>query len=150
MANKTKKRVKLVENIANILKNPEIYDTINWKRLNESGIKQFMYSYIVREVANQYLIEKKCKPLKAEKEARNIVLWEGNKQTTISNISFMGTGNRPDFVIDFPGTSIAIEIKKGSNGQTIREGLGQSISVSKHFDFVICLLIVPSKDKEIL
>ena len=150
MANKTAKRTSLIKNIAKSIMDPGIYGTINYMNMSESSIKQFMYSYLLKEVTYQYLKEKRCKPERAEKKAKEIVMWEGNKNTTVNNISFMGTGNRPDFVVDFPGTSIAIEVKKGKNGVAIREGFGQSQIYTTKFDFCIYLFIDTSKTKKIV
>ena len=149
MANKTVKRVSLVKSIAKSIMDPTIYGTINYMKMNENSIKQFMYSYLLKEITYQYLKEKKCKPSRAEKKAKEIVMWEGNVNTTINNIKFMGTGNRPDFVIDFPGTSIAVEVKKGKNGAAIREGFGQATIYSTRYDFTVYLFIDITKDKRI-
>jgi hypothetical protein len=150
MASKTSKRTKLIKSIAKSIMDPNIYGTINYMNMNENSIKQFMYSYLVKEVIVQYKKEKKCKTEYAEKKAKEIVMWEGNMNTTINNISFMGTGNRPDFVVNFPSTSIAIEVKKGKNGAAIREGFGQSTIYTTKFDFAIYLFIDISKTKKIV
>lgn len=44
---------------------------------------------------------------------------------------------------------IAIEIKCGSNGSSIREGLGQSLCYSNCYDYVVYLFIDTSSDKHI-
>ena len=148
-ASKTSKRTNLVKSFAKAIMDPNIYGTINYMNMSESAIKQFMYSFLLEEVNKQYLREKKCKPERALKKAKEILMWEGNMNTTVNNIRFMGTGNRPDFVIDFPGTSIAVEVKKGKNGAAIREGFGQATIYTTKYDFAVYLFIDTSKTKKI-
>lgn len=74
-------------------------------------------------------------------------MWEGDKQTSISNFNFMGVQHRPDFEIRIRDTVIAIEVKRGETGQAIRDGLGQALVYSQKYDFVIYLFIDKSKGK---
>jgi len=45
---------------------------------------------------------------------------------------------------------IAIEIKRGSDGKSIRDGVGQAMFYSQHFNFVVLLHVDTGKQKEIL
>ena len=86
----------------------------------------------------------------AKEKARTMIKWEGNVKTTVKNIHFMGTANRPDMTVDFDGVSIAIEFKKGDRGSALREGFGQSIIYSTAYDFVIYMFIDTSDEGKIL
>ena len=59
---------------------------------------------------------------------------------------FMGANHRPDMAIN-NHISVAIEVKRGDNGASIREGIGQSIVYSTKYDFVVYLFIDINKNK---
>ena len=61
---------------------------------------------------------------------------------------FMGANHRPDMAIN-DHISVAIEVKRGFNGASIREGIGQSMVYSTYYDFVVYLFIDTNKDKSI-
>jgi hypothetical protein len=86
---------------------------------------------------------------KARKKIQKSLKWEGNVNTTVNNILFMGTQNRPDMLLDIDNMSIAIEFKRGDKGSDLRGGIGQSMIYATHFDFVVYLFIDTSKDKRI-
>ena len=150
MARKSVRRTSIIKSFAKAIMDPDIYGTLNYERMTENSIKQYMYQYIVREFEKQYCKDKKCKENTAKKKAKECILWEGNKNTTVNNFKLFGGGNRPDFIIDYPGFSIAIEVKKGDSTKTVREGIGQSMTYSAKFDFVICLIVDTSKEKVIV
>jgi len=150
MANKSRRRVKMVRAIEKSIMHPDIYGTINYRRMNEAQIKQYMHRYLLDCVSSLYKDDKKCNEDTSIKFAKSAVLWEGNVKTTINNLIFMGTQHRPDMVVEFPKYRIGIEVKKGNAGGVVREGIGQSIVYSTVFDFVICLVVDTSNDKKIL
>jgi hypothetical protein len=86
----------------------------------------------------------------AKEKARTMIKWEGNVNTTVKQIQFMGTQNRPDMTIQSEGVTIAIEFKKGDRGSSLREGFGQSIVYSTAYDFVIYMFIDVSEDGRIV
>jgi len=139
MKKKTMKRVHFLQSVMKTLKSSDIYDVIDYKSKGEGEIKTFMYPYLIKELTNYYGNEKK---------AKTNLLWEGNKKTTVKNITFFGVQHRPDMVIN-GDMNIAIEIKKGDTGSSIREGIGQGMVYSNVFDFVLYLFIDTSKDKKI-
>ena len=75
--------------------------------------------------------------------------WEGDVNTTVNHILFMGTRNRPDMVVEMNGIKIAIEFKKGKTGADLRAGIGQSLIYATHYDFVLYLFVDISDDKKI-
>jgi hypothetical protein len=79
-----------------------------------------------------------------------MIKWEGNVKTTVRNIQFMGTANRPDMTLDISGVTIAIEFKKGNRGSALREGFGQSLIYSTVYDFVIYMFIDTSDESKIV
>jgi len=110
-----------------------------------------MYPYLIREIAKLYEDIYKYKPDTCSEKAKKNLLWEGNKKTTVKNISLFGTWHRPDMVLEFDkNTRIAIEIKRGDDGKSLREGIGQTIVYSQYYDFTILLFVDIGRDKEIL
>ncbi len=150
MKYKSVSRGKLLDSIVSALKSPDVYGTINYKKMNESRIKQFIYPYLLDKLTYLYESSSKVSRDTARKKAKESLLWEGNINTTISNNLFMGTSHRPDMVIEFNGIKIAIEVKRGKDGTNIREGIGQTLVYSNIFDFTVCLFIDTTKDKRIL
>jgi hypothetical protein len=83
------------------------------------------------------------------KRATNSLLWEGDINTTVNNILFMGVQHRPDFVVQIEGIRIAVEVKRGESGSAVREAIGQCLVYSSQFDFACCVLVDTSNDKKI-
>jgi len=150
MKSKSVNRNNLLDSIVKTLKSPDIYKTINYRKQSESKIKQYIYPYLLNTISKLYESSHGTTPEHAMKRAKEILLWEGNVNTTISNNKFMGTHHRPDLIVEFDDLRIAIEIKRGDDGSTIRESIGQSLVYSNMFDFTIVLFIDTSKDKRIV
>lgn len=150
LASKSKKRIDLLDAIQTGITTREVFETIDYKSQSEDKIKQFIYPHLLDQLA-EYVMEKKGfgRGLAKEK-ARSMIKWEGNVNTTVHNIQFMGTANRPDMTVDYDGVKIAIEFKRGSSGSGLREGFGQSIIYSTAYDFVIYMFIDTSLDGKIL
>lgn len=150
LASKSKNRISILEMIQDGISTHEIFETIDYKNQSEDKIKQFIYPNLLNKVT-EYVMEKKgfSRGLAREK-AKTMIKWEGNKQTTVKNIQFMGTSNRPDMSLDIGGVKVAVEFKKGNRGTGLREGFGQSLIYSTVFDFVIYTFIDTSDDRKIL
>ena len=146
---KSKKRLELLESIVNSLKQDDIYNVIDYKNQREDRVKQFIYPYLLNDLKRYYINTRNIKEETAYRNAKKHLLWEGNKQTTVNNMMFFGVQHRPDMVIN-DDLNIAIEVKKGNIGSSIREGIGQSLVYSTLYDFVVYLFIDTSKDKRIL
>lgn len=148
MCKKSARRKEILDSIIGVISNKEIYDTIDYKNRGEDFIKQFMYAPLVNGLAEMY--EKTVSKKTAIEKAKASLVWEANKQTTLHNMVMFGTQHRPDMEIAIDGVNIAIEVKKGENGNDVRSGLGQCMVYQSKYDFVIFLLIDTSSDKRIL
>jgi hypothetical protein len=144
---KTKKRNDFIKLISDTLTDKEIFDTIDYNRKNEDAIKQFMYQPLVNSLKTLY---EKNNNKDAKNKAKASIIWEANKQSTLHNMILFGTQHRPDMEVIYNGLKIAIEIKKGNNGSDIRQGIGQCITYSIKYDFVIFIMIDTTDDKKIL
>ena len=147
--NKSKKRIDFLDRILSALKHDDIYGTIKYRDLSEARIKEFIYPHLIRELKRYYMDTNNINEDRSYKKAKKNLLWEGNVNTTVNNITFLGVQHRPDMIID-SDLNIAIEIKKGEKGSGIREGIGQSLVYSTIYDFTIYLFIDISKDKKIM
>lgn len=138
---KSGKRIKLIDYISETLANDEIYGTIAYKTKPEDQIKQFAYPYILNDI-RKYLSENtNLNESRIQADAKKMLKWEGNVNTTVSHVKLFGTKHRPDMVLEIYGLKVAIEFKKGKNGSSIRESFGQCMIYSQHYDFVINCII---------
>lgn len=150
-AKKTQKRIQIIDEIMAALSSEEVYGVLDSKNSSEDKIKTYLHQILRKHLTKIYQGIFGQQIELAEKHAIKALLWEGDKNTTINHVHFLGTQHRPDFVIHIDDTSIAVEIKIGENGQSIREGLGQSlVYVSAAFDFVCYLFVDSSKDQKII
>lgn len=149
LASKSKKRLDLLGAIQDGITTRDVFETIDYKSQSEDKIKQFIYPHLLDQIT-EYIMEKRgfSRGL-AKQKARTMIKWEGNVNTTVKNMHFMGTGNRPDMTVESDGIKIAIEFKKGDRGSSLREGFGQSIIYSTVYDFVIYMFIDTSDDRKI-
>ena len=150
LSSKSKKRLQLLDVIRDGITSHEIFETIDYKNQSEDKIKQFIYPNLINSITSWVTEKKGFEPGLARKKAKTMVKWEGNVKTTVKNIQYMGTANRPDMTVDANGISVAIEFKRGSSGSSLREGFGQSIVYSTAYDFVIYMFIDTSDQKKIV
>ena len=119
--------------------------------MKEDEIKIFIHNVLLDGIKEIYkIIQPQLKENTIERNAERSLVWESDKRTTINNIIFLGTQHRPDFLVDIYGQRIGVEIKRGKDGASIREGIGQSIVYSTVYDFVIYLVIDITPDKKIV
>lgn len=149
IAKKTDRRRKIVTAIMESLKHDEIFDRLKYKQKTESELQNRMAIPLNRAVAKLFEEFKGMNEDKAQATARIKFASEEDPNTTVSNFMFMGVQHRPDFTIEFGDINIAVEIKKGEAGKSVREGIGQSIVYSQHFDFVCYLYVDASADSRI-
>jgi len=129
-----------------------IFKTLDYRRKNEAFIKQYMHQPLQERMRT---ICRKIRPATTdagiEKLAKAALFWEGDVNTTVNNIRFLGVQHRPDFMVKIAGIRVAIEVKRGDSGYAVREGLGQSLvyAACDDFDFVVYLFVDTSKDKKI-
>lgn len=150
MGYKSKRRTGMLNSISEALKSPDIYGVIDYRNQKEDKIKQFIYPTLLKSVTHIYESVYGCKNGTAESKAKKSLLWEGNVKTTVPNMLFMGTQHRPDMAVEFKKFNVAVEIKRGDKGVSLRESIGQSIVYSTTYDFVVSLFIDISKDKKIV
>ena len=149
---KSKKRIKIVESIASAISSNKIFDVIDYRRRNEDYIKQYMHQPLIDELESLYKEFELTKSTDADiirQKAKNCLLWEGDVSTTVNNFTFFGTQHRPDFIEKIDSFRVAVEVKKGETGHSLREGIGQSLVYASQFDFVVYLYVDISKDKKI-
>jgi len=150
LASKSQKRIAFLDLVQDVITHDDIYETIDYRRQSEDKIKQFIYPHLVERLTT-YLVETKdMDKFVAKDQVKEALKWEGNVKTTVNNILFMGTQNRPDMVLEMNGLRVAIEFKRGNKGSELRGGIGQSMIYSTHYDFVIYLFIDTTEDKRIL
>lgn len=149
IARKSKARITIIDGIVKILRSPKTFAVIG-KGINEHQIKTYLHPILIEGMRDIYVV---LYPLQREytieRKSSNAVLWEGNKAVTISNTKLFGVQHSPDFVIRAEGMRIAIEVKRGEQGEVVREALGQGLVYLSDYDFVILLLVDTSKDKKI-
>lgn len=146
---KTKKRMKIVNHIMSSLLDPDCYNRIG-SGLSEQQLKTFMHARFLHGLERLFEeLEPALSSEGARRKASKSLLWEGDKSTTVNNLLVFGVQHRPDFMVVIDDTRVAIEIKRGDSGQHVREGIGQAIVYSAHFDFTCCVIVDSSKDKKI-
>jgi hypothetical protein len=149
IASKSKKRESFLGHLQETLLHSDIYKTIDYRKQSEDKIKQFIYPYLLDKLTSLVIEKESISRDRAREKVKEALKWEGNVNTTVNNILFMGTQNRPDMLLDIDNMSIAIEFKRGDKGSDLRGGIGQSMIYATHFDFVVYLFIDTSKDKRI-
>lgn len=146
---KSQKRIDFIDLISEAITHDDIFGTINYKNQNEDQIKQFIYPHLVDSLA-EYIVENKgINKSDAKDQVKKNLKLEGDVNTTVNHILFMGTQNRPDMVLEINGLKIAIEFKRGKKGSDLRSGFGQSMIYATHYDFVLYLFVDTSEDKRI-
>ena len=153
VATKSARRTKLVDEILEALKGDQIFHTLDYRKKSESYIKQYMHQPLLARLKDLHSdLAPKTSESTIIKKARASLLWEGDVNTTVNHIRFLGVQHRPDFVVRIDRQNIAVEIKRGESGSAIREGIGQSLvyAGSEDFDFVVYLFVDTSKDKKVL
>jgi hypothetical protein len=146
---KSQKRIELLDLVSEAITHDDIFGVIDYKNKSEDQIKQFVYPHLVESLTS-YLASQGVEKSRAKERVKKTLKWEGNVNTTINHILFMGTLNRPDMILEWDGLKIAIEFKRGEKGADLRSGIGQSMIYSTHYDFVLYLFIDTSSDKRIL
>lgn len=149
LASKSKNRIELLEAIQEGITSHEIFETIDYKNQSEDKIKQFIYPILINQLTDWIVEKKGLDSDLARAKAKSILKWEGNVKTTVHNIQFAGTSNRPDMTLEYDGLNVAIEFKKGDRGSALREGFGQGLIYATVFDFVIYLFIDTSAEGKI-
>jgi len=149
-ATKSTKRTELLDLVTESITQDDVFKVIDYRNKNEDQIKQFIYPHLVESLAEYLVKENSIQKSKAREKVKKSLKLEGNVNTTVNHILFMGTQNRPDMVLELNGIRIAIEFKRGEKGSDLRSGIGQSMIYATHYDFVLFLFVDTSRDKKIL
>lgn len=149
LKSKSQKRIAFIDYLSEAVTHQDIFGTIKYQNQSEEKIKQFIYPHLVENLAEYVVKEQGLEKSDAKELVKKSLKWEGNVNTTVHHILFMGTQNRPDMVLEMNGIKIAIEFKRGDKGSDLRAGIGQSMIYSTHYDFVLFLFIDTSTDKRI-
>lgn len=150
---KSERRTWVIDQLLEVMKSDDLFDTLDYRRKNEAYIKQYMHQLLKHrlvEVHRRLAPQQKEETLK--RKAAESLFWEGDVKTTINHIRFLGAQHRPDFKVLIDSLRIAVEVKRGETGAAVREGVGQSLiyAASEDFDFVVYLFVDTSRDKKIL
>ena len=149
-ASKGKRRAQLIRLVSEAITHDDIFGTINYRNKSEDEIKQFIYPHLDdRLVERELELRPHLTKAKAKGEIKKRLKWEGNVNTTVHHMLFMGTQNRPDMVLETDGIRVAIEFKRGDKGSDLRSGIGQSMIYATGYDFVIYMFVDTSQDKRI-
>jgi len=147
---KSQKRRGILDEILNTIKDPYVYKTIDYVKKDEAYVKAFLHGPLIKKVKQLYMTHTMVREETVAEHALSSVVWEGDKKTTVHNMTLFGVMHRPDMEVNFNDMNIALEFKKGDSGQSVRDIIGQSIVYSKAYDFVISLLIDTSPRKNIV
>ena len=152
IAKKSAQRVWIIDEILAALSDGRIFSTLDYRNKSEGYLKQYMHQPLqarLKSVCNKLFPNVSDATVK--RKANEALFWEGDVNTTVNHIRFLGVQHRPDLVVKLGGIRIAVEVKRGESGSAIREGLGQSLVYAscEDFDFVVYLFIDISRDKKI-
>ena len=146
---KTARRSQIVNGVMDALMNKSVLGVTGSGR-NESSVAQVMHGELLRALQSLHReLDPRSSDEIIEKKARECPLWEGDINTTINHIQFLGAQHRPDFIVQIDGTRMALELKRWSDGSYIRNALGQCLVYASQFDFTCCVVVDTTRDKEI-
>ncbi len=146
-AKKSAKRLEIISKILSILSSPDIFDVVDPHTWSEERIQTYMH----KELSNGMVgIFESLYPGQQKRTIRKKAVaslnWSGDIRKTIHNLLVMGVLHRPDFEINIDKLRIAVEVKRGDDGSSVREGIGQCVLYSVLYDFVIYILVDATED----
>ena len=95
------------------LKSDQIFDTLDYRRKKEAYIAQYMHQPLLARLEDVHrTMSPSASDMTIRKKAKASLLWEGDVNTTINHVRFLGAQHRPDFVVDVDKQRIAVEIKR--------------------------------------
>lgn len=148
-AKKTARRNLLVDGVMDAMMSESVFGLIGSGR-SESAVAHVMHGELLRSLHSLHRsLDPRSSDALIARRARECLLWEGDINTTINHIQFLGAQHRPDFIIQVDDIRLALELKRGSDGGCIREALGQCIVYSSQFDFTCCVVVDTTRDKKI-
>ena len=148
-ARKSTRRICLIDGIMAGLTSDSVYGLIGTGRDEAAVADHLQHSLLEALVRVHRSLDCSASPERVAKRAADCLLWEGNINTTINHIQFLGAQHRPDFIIQMDGIRVAVELKRGESGAAVREALGQCLVYASHFEFTCCVLVDTSRDKKL-
>lgn len=148
-ARKTTRRIRIIDGIMDALMSQSVFGIIGAGR-NESAVAHKLHGELLKSLGSIHReLDENAPNALVDKRARECLLWEGDINTTINHIQFLGAQHRPDFIVQTDGIRAAIEVKRGSDGSCVRNALGQCIVYASQFDFTCCVVVDTTRDKKL-
>lgn len=148
-ARKSTRRTCLIDGIMDGLTSDSVYGIIGTGR-NEAVVAHSLHASILEALKRVHCsLDPSASQERIAKRAADCLLWEGNINTTINHIQFLGAQHRPDFIVQMDGIRVAVEVKRGESGAAVREALGQCLVYASQFEFTCCVLVDTSLDKKL-
>ena len=143
LAKKSSNRTKLLEDIIDVMKTHELFSDNVKRKDDEATIQKTLFLRLEKGKGLQKILTENniANQEKADLIALKKFSYEQDNNTTVKQFCMFGTQHRPDAVLDLGDIRIAIEVKKGNNGSSIRSGLGQSLLYSHQYDFTIYFFV---------
>lgn len=120
---KTAARMKIIKGIVSCLNSDDVFKGVTVENWSEKELSIQLHNFLR---GGMKIIFQKLHPGQSDKKITQrvdkAVLWEGASDKTIRAIPIFGTRHRPDFAIHVKGIKIAVEIKKGEGGSSLRGG----------------------------
>jgi len=146
----TKKRASLVDAIIESLEKNDIFlGIVSNKNDTEVQIQKALFLRLENELPTILSKHFKFSEKKSKKIVEEGFKWEQKLSTSVPSFNFFETNHRPDSVLEIKKEfRIAIELKKGDSGQSLRSGIGQALVYSTQFNFTIYLFVdtTPGRD----
>lgn len=148
-ARKSAHRIAITDGIMGGLMSDSVFGVIGSGHNEASVAGHLHHSLLTAREKVHCSLDPTASPAALAKRAASCLLWEGNINTTINHIQFLGTQHRPDFIVQMDDIRVAIEVKRGESGAAVREALGQCLVNASHFEFTCCVLVDTSRDKKL-
>jgi hypothetical protein len=138
----TKKRSLLVEDIIHSLEKNEIFSGIVSRNDTEGQFQKALFLQLHKELPPMLSTHFGFSEKKSIKVVNEGFKWEKRIDTPVPSFNFFATNHRPDAVMEInKELRIAIEVKKGDSGQSLRSGIGQALVYSTQFNFIIYIFV---------
>jgi hypothetical protein len=138
----TQKRSALVEDVIASLKENPVFSGIVARKGSEGHFQESLFLGLERELPKVLSRHFGFSKKKSTELVHERFKWETKIDTPVPSFNFFATNHRPDAVLDINNKlRIAIELKKGESGQSLRSGIGQALVYATQFDFTVYVFI---------
>ena len=137
------KRVNLINKLVENLTSNKIFSgKTNRRKESESTIQRSLFLDLEDNLEDILMSHFDVSKKRAKIITDTGFQWEQKTTTSVSNFPFFSRQHRPDSVLKlYDGFRIAIELKKGDSGATLRAGIGQALVYSTQYNFVIYIYV---------